>query len=56
MTVDFVIYPFVRQECSIEIPDDDEDIEVDQDYILEHWDEIEFGDLEPEYDDAEIEI
>lgn len=52
-TVDFVIYPFVRQECSIDVPDD---VEVDLEYIEEHWDDIRFGFVEPEYDGAEIEV
>lgn len=50
----FVVYPHIVQDCTIEAPDG---AKVDEEYILDHWDDVQFGDVLQnffDYDDTPI--
>lgn len=50
----FVVYPHIVQDCTIEVPDG---VKVDAGYILDHWDDVKFGEVTQnffDYDDTPI--
>lgn len=57
-TVEVIAYPYAMQYGTINIPDDVYKCtsEVIREYIEEHFREIEFGEIEADYDGTEFEI